>query len=352
VKKFIALSLGIFAIAFGGCQSKKVPPPHDAKTDWINSWRAANPVWRGVHFIVQNDQQAVALSGQLPKLAALGVNVLVVEVDYRFDFQSHPELRDERFLTKAGARSLAQSARAHGIRLIPELDCLGHQAGRTKALPLLAKYPQFDEPTGPLPENNRPYRRSWCPQNPDVNPVVFSLIDELIDAFDADAFHAGMDEVFVIASQYCPRCRGGDPAKLFAQAVNDLHAHVVGTRKVEMLIWGDRLLDAKLTGYSQWEAANNGTSAAIDLIPKDIIICDWHYGKQAAYPSLPLLLEKGFRVWPSGWQPLEAAQAFSASARQQKNQHVVGYLCTTWSKASVTNAAQWPPIVEVLRDWK
>jgi len=30
--------------------------------------------------------------------------------------------------------------------------------------------------------------------------------------------------------------------------------------------------------------------------------------KKSTYPSVPLLLDKGFRVWPSGWQPLEATE--------------------------------------------
>ncbi|MDB6021495.1 MAG: hypothetical protein JWQ04_1352, partial [Pedosphaera sp.] len=209
-----------------------------------------------------------------------------------------------------------------------------------------------DETPGQFPDNKKIYCRSWCPQNPEVNKVVFALVDEMIDAFEADAFHVGMDEVFIMASEYCPRCRGGDPAKLFAKAVNDFHQHIVGDRKIEMLMWGDRLLDAKTLGYSEWEAATNRTPPAINLIPKDIIICDWHYEKQKNYASVPLLLEKGFRVWPSGWQPLTNSQTFSAFSRRQNDLRLIGYLCTTWGKAKITNAADWPPIVEILKDWK
>ena len=36
--------------------------------------------------------------------------------------------------------------------------------------------------------------------NPKTNEIVFALIDELIDAFQAKAFHVGMDEVFLFAS--------------------------------------------------------------------------------------------------------------------------------------------------------
>ena len=223
----------------------------------------------------------------MPKLAAIGANVIVLQMDYHFDFQSHPELRDTPFITKAKAREFAKAARKAGIRVIPELECLGHQSIGGKTLPLLTKYPQFDETPGQYPGNKGIYCRSWCPQSPGLNKIVFSLIDELTDAFQADAFHVGMDEVFFMADEHCPRCHGEDPAKLFAGAVNDLHQHIVGERKLTMLMWGDRLLDAQTMHYGKWESATNGTAPAVDLIPKDIILCDWHYRAQTNYPSVP-----------------------------------------------------------------
>ena len=120
----------------------------------------------------------------------------------------------------------------------------------------------------------------------------------------------------------------------------------------EMLIWGDRLLNAKALGHSEWEASTNGTERATELIPKDIIICDWHYGKRQNYPSVPFLLGKGFRVWPAGWQPLEAAIAFSDFARAQSDPRLLGYLCTTWGKTSISAAATWPPLVQPLEKWR
>ncbi len=325
-----------------------------SEEDWIKSWRAANPIWRGVHLGAHSDEQANQLVQALPKLADLGVNVVVLEVDYSFDFTSHPEVRSSPFLTRNGARAVVSAAHARGVRLIPQLNCLGHQSWSKNTLPLLAKHPEFDETPGKFPENKDIYCRSWCPQNPAVNHFVFDLIDELSDAFEADAFHVGMDEVFLIASEYCPRCRGGDAAKLFAKAVNDLHGHIVRQHKLEMLIWGDRLLDAKATGNSEWEASKNGTQDAINQIPRDIIICDWHYGKREDYPSLTVFAQKGFRVWPSGWQPLEAALAFSAFARKEREHQplVLGYLCTTWGKVKIAEAADWPPIAQVIPQWK
>jgi hypothetical protein len=343
-------ALGLVLIA--GAGTARGAESADSQTDWLKSWRTSNPVWRGVHLLVRNDVQVEALAAELPRLAGLGVNVIVLEVDYNFQFRSHPEIAPAQGISAPRARALAQAARQQGLRLIPQLNCLGHQSWAKTTDRLLEKHPEFDETPGQFPDNQGIYCRSWCPQNAEVNAVVFALIDELCQAFEADAFHVGMDEVFLIAAEYCPRCRGGDPAKLFAKAVNDLHSHIVAERKLDMLMWGDRLLDSKALGYSEWEAARNGTHPALDLIPADIIICDWHYGKQAAYPSVPLLLQKGFRVWPSGWQPLEATKAFSAFARQQNDKHLLGYLCTTWGKVKIADLPQWPPVAEVLPAWR
>ena len=195
-------------------------PARSGSPDWLAQWRTRNSVWRGVHVMLHGDPQAEALVEELPQLEALGVNVLVLEVDYGFQFASHPELSSQPALSRAAAASLAKACRTHGIRPIPLFNCLGHQSWSKTTLPLLAKYPQFDETPGQFPENEGIYCRSWCPQHPDVNKIVHELLDELIDAFAADAIHVGMDEVFLIGSTHCPRCRDGDPARLFALAVN------------------------------------------------------------------------------------------------------------------------------------
>ena len=41
---------------------------------------------------------------------------------------------------------------------------------------------------------------------------LFAVIDELCDAYETDAFHAGMDEIFYLGDDKCPRCQGVDKA--------------------------------------------------------------------------------------------------------------------------------------------
>src|SRR5262249_46372919 len=233
-------------------------------------------------------------------------------------FASHPELSaGSGALTLEDVRDLAEICRKHQIRLIPMFNCLGHQSWARTTFPLLVKHPELDESPEVPKDNQGIYCRSWCPLHPEVNTIVFALIDELIDAFGSDAFHVGMDEVFLVAHPSCPRCKSKDPAELFAKAVNDLHEHIVGKRKQTMLMWADRLLDDEKLGfkYGKWEASQNGTGPAIDRIPKDIILCDWHYETRSnGYPSVAYLQEKGFRMLPSTWRNKEAALAMLREA--------------------------------------
>jgi hypothetical protein len=154
--------------------------------------------------------------------------------------------------------------------------------------------------------------------------------------------------VFLLGSEKSPSTKGKDPAKVFAQAVNDLHEHVVKKRKVEMLLWGDRLIDARKLNWGEWEASKNGTAGAVDLIPKDIIICPWHYELKDAYPSVPMFLEKGFRVLPASWRKLDASKALIEYCQKQKSEKMLGHLFTTWGgrKDSLT---EYQPMVQGLK---
>ncbi|MFL6332051.1 MAG: family 20 glycosylhydrolase [Pyrinomonadaceae bacterium] len=316
--------------------------------------------WRALHLIgYGSDADLEALGRNIPKLAAMGVNVLILEVNYNFSFKSHPELRRGAApITKEGARKFSELCRKNGIRLIPQFQSLGHQSWAAETFPLLTKYPEFDLTPGAFPANKGKikgadgdldfYCREWDPLNPAVNRVVFRLMDEIIDAFRADALHVGMDEVFLLGSEHSPSTRGKDPAVLFAKAVNDLHRHLVGRRHVEMLMWGDRLIDGREYDFGEWEASMNGTAGAVDLIPKDIIICPWHYEKRDTYPSIPVLLGKGFRVLPAGWNKVEATRALIEYDRKQSSPKMLGHLFTTWGvKKKVLT--EYPPLVEGLK---
>jgi hypothetical protein len=309
--------------------------------------------WRAIHFICYHDDDGLSkLEQQLPQLANSGINCIILEVNYNFEYESHPELRQsERQITKAGAAHLVQTCRQNGIELVPQFQCLGHQSWKNTTFPLLSKYPELDL-TPDVPSDKKGfYCREWDPLNARTNEIVFALIDELADAFNAKAFHVGMDEVFLLATEQA-KTKSHDPAEVFAKTVNDLHDHIVGKRGLTMLMWADRLIDGEKLNMGEWEASKVGTAAAIDKIPKDIILCPWHYEPRAGgeYPSVPMFMEKGFRVMPASWKNSDAGLALIRYSRDhQTDDRLVGHIFTTWSGSADKNWAEWEPIAKGLQ---
>lgn len=278
------------------------------------------------------------------ELAPRQVNVLVLRVDYNYQYESHPELRNEVALSKEDVKQMVEVCQKHNIRLIPQINLLGHQSWHSRLEKLLEVYPEFDEtPHVQLPEKyewpneDGLYCKSYCPLHPEVHAVVFDLVDEICEVFEADAFHAGMDEVFYIGDEKCPRCAGRDKAELFAGEVNKIQNYL-DLNDRQLWIWGDRLLDGKTTGLGMWEASMNNTHRAIDLIDKNVMICDWHYerpDKTAVYFAM-----KGLNVVTCPWRHPKNAIAqtrdmfdFRASATPEMKPRYQGMMQTVWSSA-------------------
>jgi N-acetyl-beta-hexosaminidase len=278
------------------------------------------------------------------ELASRKVNMLILRIDYNYQYESHPELRDSMALSKADVKKLVDVCRKNNIQLIPQINLLGHQSWAIKINNLLRVYPQFDEtPRVKMPEKyvwpnaDGLYCKSYCPLHPDVHKIVFDLMDEICDAFETDAFHAGMDEVFYIGDDKCPRCSGKDKAELFAGEVNLIRNHLA-LKNRKLWIWGDRLIDGKTTGVGMWEASMNNTYRAIDLIYKDVMICDWHYERPDQ--TAVYFATKGFSVVTCPWKNPEIAVKqtqdmfrFRASVTHEMKDRFQGMVQTVWSGA-------------------
>ncbi|MHC4713873.1 MAG: family 20 glycosylhydrolase, partial [Planctomycetota bacterium] len=239
-------------------------------------------------------------------MPALGAETLVLEIDYRYDFRSHKELAAAEAIGRPEAKRIVEAARNAGVRIVPLFNCFGHQSWRENTFALLAEHPEWDEYPEVGTSDEEFYCRSWCPLAPGLHRIVFDLIDELATDFETSDFHCGMDEVFIIADEHCPRCRGKNPAEVFAAEVTVLYDHL-REKGITMWIWGDRLLDGKALGINKWEASHNDTAGAIDGIPTDIIICDWHYEDSPA--TAAIFARKGFRVFSCPWLKKDVALA-------------------------------------------
>ena len=277
-------------------------------------------------------------------LAPAGVNMLILRVDYGYKYKSHPELIGDHPLTEQNIKMMVKVCQDNNIQIIPQINLLGHQSWHGKVGKLLEVYPEFDEtPEVKLPEKyewpntDGLYCKSYCPLHPKVHDVVFDLIDEITDVFEANAFHAGMDEVFYIGHEQCPRCYGKDKAELFASEVTRISNHLNEDDK-ELWIWGDRLIDGKTTGLGIWEASFNNTHRAIDMIPKDVVICDWHYERPD--PTAAIFALNGLQVVTCPWRNPEVAiqqeqmmRNFINSATKTSKPNYLGMMQTVWGSA-------------------
>lgn len=368
--------LAVTILFITSCTTKNIN--YDDVNKWGTLETAQKLSWRAVHLLhYNNDQDLEELATHIPKLAKMGINKIILEVDYHFTFESHPELRQtDNTITKAGAQKFTQVCRTNGIDIIPQFQCVGHQSWAKDTYKLLEVYPELDLTPNAFPDNEGLYCREWDVTNPRVYEIVFPLMDEIIDAFDAKAMHVGMDEIFLLGSDESPSTKGQNSAKLYAKAVNDIYQHLVIEKGVEMLMWGDRLIDANEINYGEWESSANGTAPAIDIIPKDIIICDWHYESFESYKnvnpdeftttlkgsnnafkklesdeflSIPMFIEKGFRVLPTSWREVKNMENLLYYSLLQNNPKMLGHLFTLWSSNKGDKLIKYSPMVEGLK---
>jgi hypothetical protein len=268
-----------------------------------------------------------------------GVTHLIFQIDYHYQYQSQPELIQEPAYSEAQIKSLVVACKEAKVKLVPLLNCLGHQSWAGETHKLLTTYPEFDETEGLYPNNKDIYCRSYCPNHPGVHKVVFNLLGEIATVFEAEALHVGMDEVFLIGEDTCKRCQGMDKAELFAQEVRTLR-DFLASKKVKLWLWGDRFLDGKTTGLGKWEASLNQTHRAIDLVPKDIVVCDWHYN--FAPPTAAYFAMKGFEVVSCSFNKPDVAvtqvedmiRGRTANRKNKIGPRLLGVMATNWGNSA------------------
>ncbi|MBE5783447.1 MAG: hypothetical protein E7329_09070 [Clostridiales bacterium] len=271
--------------------------------------------FRGVHLYLPAEEE-MPFAKRLIKyiLSPMGYNHIILEMAGAMEFESHPEINRAfeegvkkgksgewppfphggvgggKRVSKASVRALVAYARSFGIEVIPEIQSLGHVQFMTQAHPEIAeRYADTSENTDTDERlaDARPkkfYAHCFCPSNPKSYEILFDIADEIIDTVKPVKYvHMGHDEVYEIG--VCEICREKNPADLLAQDICKLHEYLT-KKNLKMMIWGDML--QPVTKYL--------TPAAIDKIPKDIVMLDfiWYFHLDKNIEDN--LLKKGFEV--------------------------------------------------------
>ena len=229
-------------------------------------------------------------------------------------------------------------ARQKNMAVIPQLPLLSHQD--------LLLAPDFPS----LMFNAKTYD----PRNERVYQLVLPIIDEIIELLHPNAIHIGHEEVVGWKEKHFELglLKRGEqilPPDLFLDDVNRLHAYLK-KRNIETWMWGDMLIEPDEFPTMPDRGDINGTSpgygsALRRKIPKDIMICDWHYfDDQSDFPSLAAYRAEGFQVLGATWKQTDTIRNFSYYAAIHGAD---GMIATTWWPVQ---GKEWGVVDRIIRD--
>nr|MBQ4317928.1 family 20 glycosylhydrolase [Clostridia bacterium] len=189
----------------------------------------------------------------------------------------HCDNGDGSFLTQEECKDIAAYCRERSINVIPEEPTMSHSDYMLFGRPDLREQ-ALDE-----------YADTYCPSNPESYKLAFELLDEVIDVFNPEYINIGHDELYIVA--VCPKCKGKDPAELYAQDIIKVHDHLA-SRGVKTMMWGEKLLDARFDNGAPCGGAESrrrdpvtgATTVYIpalwrcrSMLPRDILMLDWYW---------------------------------------------------------------------------
>ncbi|MFC1492237.1 family 20 glycosylhydrolase, partial [Nitrospinota bacterium] len=245
--------------------------------------------------------------------AQAGYGAVGLYLEHRFTYPSALWAAAEGCLTPAAAGRLCAAARGEGIRVIPFLNTLGHMEGfiRSEGGHWLAEAPR----RGVL---------QICPSRPECIAFASGLVADAMDVFEDEWVHIGGDETYQLGE--CALCAGRaeeiGKEGLYAEFFERLCREVL-ERGRRPCLWGDML--AKHPG-------------ALESIPRETVIFDWHYEGPPAGTSEDFM-RRGFevvlcpavRTYDSGWCFLdETRRVIDAHADEARRLGAAGVMVCAW----------------------
>ena len=257
----------------------------------------------------------------IPYLADWGYNTILWhftdDQGCALEIDSIKGISSSNAFSKKEMSNIIVHAEKYGIEIIPEIETLGH-AG------YIVRNPEYKHL---LESQEGPDHFTICPSLHETIDIMEKLFKEVAELFPSQYVHAGLDEAHF---GLCPLCwlrmqKSGNKNKLFSEYLKQMREIALSNGKKTM-VWSDMILKNK-------EVA--------DDIPKDVVICDWHY-TDIDNSSVEFFTRKGFNViccpasihggkiiYP-GESNIENIKAFSKIAHQYKGIGVIGMVNTVW----------------------
>lgn len=277
---------------------------------------------RALHVVLRG-LSADALMRLIRRARQAHMNTLILQLADGVRLASLSAVAPEDALTVEDLLRAARFARENGLEVVPEITLLTHQHKLLKD-----QYPS-------LMFN----RLTYDPRNQETYRLVLSIVDEVLELLQPKALHIGHDEVAGFNLKHLAKQLGSQermlPPNLFLEDVMYLHRYLKA-RGVATWMWGDMLIaPAEFPSMRRagLHGARLGYASLRNKIPKDIVICDWHYfDRQEEFPTTRAFRELGHEVLGATWKRPETIRNFS---RYMFNllKGEGGMIATTWFHA-------------------
>lgn len=294
---------------------------------------------RALHFMLAGI--TIADAQRITDLAkSSGFNTLIITLNNAVKFNSFPGKLRPGAWSVDELQMFVNYAKQLDLTIIPEINLLTHQEwffGKS--------HPELMYNIG-----------TYDPRKPEVYVLITAYIDEIISALHPSAINIGHDELkgfmgAAFVSNTSIDLLPGEqslPSELFLKDVLHIHDYL-NTRGIETRMWGDMLIAPKeFPEMLHWQLHGRplGYGKVLrDQLPRDLVICDWHYDDdQPNFPSLATLQKEGFRVLGSTWKKSKTIQAFSRYAGQH---HALGMIATTWTQVP---SKEWDVTERIIRE--
>ena len=196
----------------------------------------------------------------------------------------HTDNAEGDVLTQEEVRQVVAYCRSRGLEVYPEVPTMSHSDYICLAHPEIAE------------RQDDPYPDTYCPNHPDTYPIVFDILEEIIDVFQPNWVNIGHDEMYSIG--VCPRCKETEPHVLYANDIIKLHDWLA-ERGIRTIMWGEKLLPV-ITKEGKHYGGTGGRRISSDgkeyealpvifycqdMLPRDIVMLNWYapFGIQYDY---------------------------------------------------------------------